>query len=101
VNFEHLAELARREEQAVASRRWEELIAIQKEQLELLEGLPKPLPREALGVLQLALARSRSTEQALFAGLAETQGLLERLRSGRRAIGAYRANRRSRIDAHA
>jgi hypothetical protein len=101
VNFEQLAELARREEAAVESRRWEELITIQKEQMALLDALPDVLPREALIVLENALGRCRTTQQSLFAGLAETKGVMERLRSGRRAIGAYRSNRSSRIDARA
>jgi hypothetical protein len=101
VNFEQLAELARREEAAVESHRWAELIAIQHEQIAFLEALPQPLPPEALPVLEHALERCRTTQQSLFAGLAETQGLMERLRSGRRGISAYRANRRSKLDAHA
>ena len=101
MNVEHFVELARREQEAVESRRWVELIAIQKEQRALLAALPTSLPREALTALEHALDRCRATQQTLFAGLAETQGMLERLRSGRRALGAYRTNRRSKLDAHA
>lgn len=99
MNLEHFTELARREEEAVESRSWEELIAIQKEQLELLDSLPETLPTEALVGLELALERCRGTQQQLFASLAETQGILERLRAGGRALGAYTSNRRSKVDA--
>jgi hypothetical protein len=99
VNLEQLAELSRQEEEAVEGRRWEDLIAIQRDQMLFLESLPNSLPREALEVLEHALVRSRTTQQSLFAGLAETQGVMERLRSGSRAIGAYRTNRRSKVDA--
>jgi hypothetical protein len=93
-SLERLVELARREEEAVESRRWEELLAIQDEQLELLAAVRGTLTAEARPVLELALARSLATEKALFGSLAETQGIIERLRAGRRAIGAYRSSRR-------
>ena len=83
------------------SRRWEELIAIQQEQLELLESLPDSPPREARRALENALERCRSTQQLLFGSMAETQGLMERLGAGRRAIGSYRTTRRGKVDAHA
>jgi hypothetical protein len=101
VNLDRFTELARREEEAVEGRNWEELIAIQKEQLELLASLPDALPREALTGLEQALDRCRNTQQLLFSSLAETQGILERIRAGGRALGAYTSNRRSRVDARA
>ncbi len=101
MSFDYLAELLDREEQAVESRRWEALIEIQQQQLELLNSLPDSLPREALALLERALERCRSTQQLLFASLAETQGLLERLRAGRRAMSSYRTNRRGSVDARA
>lgn len=99
MSFDRFTELARREEEAVESRNWEELIAIQKEQLELLDSLPDALPGEALTGLEQALERCRGTQQLLFASLAETQGVLERIRAGGRALGAYTSNRRSKVDA--
>ncbi|HWB23158.1 MAG TPA: hypothetical protein VG652_09750 [Gaiellaceae bacterium] len=101
MNLERLAELSRQEEAAVEGRRWEDLLAIQKEQLLFLESLPNSLPREALEVLQHALVRCSTTQQSLFAGLAETKGVMERLRSGSRAIVAYGSNRGSKVDARA
>ena len=98
MNYELLAELARREEHAVNNHNWEELIAIQKEQLDLLESLPDTPPREALAVLEQALECCRTTQQSLFASLAETQGIMERLGAGRRALGAYTTNQRSKLD---
>ena len=89
MNYELLAELARREEEAVKSRNLEDLIAIQAEQLELLQSLPETPPREAQAVLEQALASCRNTQQSLFASLAETQGILERLGTGRRALDGY------------
>ena len=99
MNYDLLAELARREEQAVQSRDWEELIAIQAEQLELLDSLPETPPREAQAVLEHALECCRSTQRSLFASLAETQGIMERLGTGRRALGGYTTDRRSTLDA--
>jgi hypothetical protein len=101
VTFDQLAELVRREEEAVDGRRFDELIAIQQEQLELLDALPDELPREALPLLEQALARCLSTQQSLFASLAETKGIIERLRAGRRAIGGYTTNQRGKVDARA
>jgi hypothetical protein len=101
MNLERLVELAREEKRAVESRRWEALLAIRAEQHAILEGLRGQLSADARPILELALARSQATEKALFASLAETQGILERLRAGRRAIHGYRRSNRAGIEVRA
>jgi hypothetical protein len=101
MSLDRLAELAIREEAAVASRRWDALHAIQAEQRDLLDSLPEPLPGEARTQLELALSRSRATQRSLFAMLAETQGIIERLRAGRRTVGAYGLRRLSDLETRA
>ena len=101
MSLERLAELASEEERAVESRRWEVLLAIRAEQHTILEGLRGRLAVDARPVLELALSRSRATEKALFASLAETQGIIERLRAGRRAIHGYRRSNRVGIEVRA
>ncbi len=91
MSLERLAELARREEEAVAGRRWEELIEIRAEQQELLASMRGRHDASARPVLEAALARALATERALIASLAETQGAIERLRAGRRAVRGYDA----------
>jgi hypothetical protein len=98
---ERLAGLAAREEAAVASRRWTELLEIQDEQRAVLDALPRELPSGAQPVLELALSRIGTTQRALFAALAETKGTIERLRSGRRAVGAYATRSRSGLETEA
>ena len=82
-------ELTAREEAAVAGRRWDELLEIQAQRREAIEGLPARLPAEARPALERALARAGATESALVAAMAETKGTIERLRGGRRVVGAY------------
>jgi hypothetical protein len=93
-----LAELAEREEVAVAGHRWDELLAIQDERRDLLAGLQRPLPLEARPVLERALARSQATEQFLVGSLVEAKGAIARISQGRRAIGAYGAGSGTRVD---
>jgi hypothetical protein len=95
---DELDRMAAREAEALAGRRWEELAGIQDERHALLESLPRPLPAAARPVLERALAVSISTQQALQASMAETKGAIERLRGGRRAIGAYGMGRSSSLD---
>jgi hypothetical protein len=88
-------ELVAREEAAVAGRRWDELLEIQAERRQALDDLPENLPQEARPTLERALARSEATRQALVAAMAETKGTIERLRSGRRVVGAYHRSGRA------
>lgn len=83
-------ELVAREEAAVAGRRWNELLEIQEERRGLLDSLPQQLPPEARPTLERALERSEATRGVLLGALAETKGAIERLRGGRRTVGAYR-----------
>jgi len=101
MSLERLAELAREEEQAVEGRRWETLLAIRAEQHAILEGLRGRLAADARPVLELALARSHATEKTLFSSLAETQGIIERLRAGQRAIRGYRRPQGAGIEVRA
>jgi len=101
VDLDRLAELARAEEQAVASRRWHELLAIQDEQRQLLDALPTPLPAEVKPFLEQALTRVGVTQSALLGALAETKGKIERLGTGRRTVGAYGIRSISELDATA
>lgn len=96
-----LEELDAREEIAVAGHRWDELLAIQTERRGLLDALPRTLPVAAKPMLERALARSQATERLLLGSLAETKGAIERLRGGRRAIGAYGAGGRLPRPTHA
>lgn len=99
MSWEHLAVLAEREEVAVAGRRWDELLAIQDERRELLDGLEGPLPAEARPVLERALARSQATQQLLLGSIAEAKDAMARVARGRRAMGAYGGGRSGRLDA--
>jgi hypothetical protein len=94
-------ELAERERLAVASARWDEVVALHGERQRLIAALPQPLPRSARPVLERALETSLATERALVAALAETKGTLERLRGGRRAVVAYGGRRAAALDARA
>lgn len=98
---ESLDELAVREAAAVDGRRWDELVAIQDERHDLLLGLPQPLPASCRPVLERALAASLATQDALAGPMAETKGAIERLRGGRRALGAYGAGRRNSLERRA
>jgi hypothetical protein len=88
-------ELAAREEAAVAGRRWDELLEIQAERRRVLDSLPARLPQDARPVLERALARSQATAGVLEAAMAETKGTIERLRGGRRVVGAYQRSGRA------
>ena len=94
-------ELADRERIAVASARWDEVVAIHAERSDLVASLPQPLPAAARPLLERALETSLATERALVAALAETKGTLERLRGGRRAAVAYGGRRAAALDARA
>jgi hypothetical protein len=85
-----LDELAEREAAAVAGRRWNDLLLIQDERRAAIDARPASLPREARPTLERALARAEQTRGALVAGLAETKAAIERLRGGRRVVGAYK-----------
>jgi anti-sigma factor RsiW len=87
--FANLDDLGVREAAAIAGARWDELVDIQSERQRLLGSLPAPPPPEAKPALERALARTRETQQALVAVMAETKGTLERLQGGRRALNAY------------
>lgn len=87
-------ELVAREEAAVAGRRWDELLEIQAERRQAFDDLPENLPQEARPVLERALARSQATAAVLVAAMAETKGTIERLRGGRRVVGAYQRSGR-------
>lgn len=88
-------ELVAREEAAVAGRRWDELLKIQAERRAIIDALPARLPQEAKPALERALARSEATRRILVAAMAETKGTIERLRSGRRVVGAYQRSGRA------
>jgi hypothetical protein len=101
MSWTSLAELAEREEQAVADHRWDDLLEIQDERRGVLAGLEQPLPAEARPALERALERSNATQQALVGAMAETKGAIGRLGQGRRAIGAYGAGATGRLEARA
>ncbi|HEX7083920.1 MAG TPA: hypothetical protein VF186_07375 [Gaiellaceae bacterium] len=90
VSWRALDELAEREEAAVAGRRWNDLLLIQAERRAVLDALPASLPAEARPTFERALARAEQTRGTLMAGLAETKSAIERLRGGRRVVGAYK-----------
>jgi len=89
VSLARLVELAREEQKAVAERRWETLVEIRAEQHLLLRGLAGRLSSDALPALELVLDRCAATEKLLSERLAETQRIIERLRTGRRAVRGY------------
>jgi hypothetical protein len=91
-----LLELLEHERAAVEGRRFEALAEIKAAELALLRSLQGRLDPGDLPALERALARSRETETALVAGLAETQGVIERLRTGRRAVSGYAQGPRAR-----
>ncbi|HVV58518.1 MAG TPA: flagellar protein FliT [Gaiellaceae bacterium] len=95
MSWELFDELAAREETAVAGRRWDELLEIQAERRRVLDALPADLPQEAKPTLERALARSQETAAVLVAAMAETKGTIERLRGGRRVVGAYQRSGRA------
>jgi anti-sigma factor RsiW len=97
--IEELDELNGREAAAVAGRRWDELVEVQAARQMLVRQLPQPLPASARPALERGLRSSRATEQALVAVMAETKGTLERLRQGRRTVGAYTASPQAALDA--
>jgi hypothetical protein len=101
VSWQGLEELARRERDAVAAERWDDLLALQDDRRRLLATLDSPLPPEAKSVLELALAQSRATEQALQVGLGPAAEILAGLRRGRRMVAAYGAGRRGSLEARA
>ena len=92
--WELLGALARAQEAAVAGRRWDELLEIQATMHAVLADVSEPAPESAREVLEEAYRSSRMAEEMLFGSLAERKGLLERLRAGRRAVGAYALNSR-------
>ena len=98
--WERIAVLARAVVQAAAGRRWDEILELQAEQQQLLAGLP-PADPAARGALDQALAATLEGEQLIAGAFAERKAQLERLRGGRRAIGAYSRARRSSLDARA
>ena len=61
----------------------------------IIDALPARLPQEAKPALERALARSEATRRILVAAMAETKGTIERLRSGRRVVGAYQRSGRA------
>lgn len=89
-DWELVGALARAQESAVAGRRWDELLEIQATMHAVLADAG-PAPESAREILEQAYRSSRSAEQMLFGSLAERKGVLDRLRAGRRAIGAYGA----------
>jgi Flagellar protein FliT len=90
-----LADLALRERELVAEERWDDLLALQTERQQLIDSLPRPLPRQARSALVTARLQSRETEQALQTAMARTGSELATLRRGRRVVGAYRAAART------
>lgn len=98
---EELEELNERESAAVAGHRWGELAELQAERQGLIARLPRPLPAAARVPLERALASSQVAERSLTAALAETKGTLERLRRGRRVVGAYAGPARSGLETRA
>jgi hypothetical protein len=92
-DWELVGALARAQESAVAGRRWDELLEIQATMHAVLADAGSA-PESAREILEKAYESSRSAERMLFGSLAERKGLLERLRSGRRAAAAYALNSR-------
>jgi hypothetical protein len=101
VSWQGLEELARRERNAVAAERWDDLIALQDDRRRLLATLESPLPPEAKSVLELALEQSRATEEALQVNLQAAGEILAGLRRGRRMVAAYDPGRRGSLEARA
>jgi hypothetical protein len=100
-DWDRVLDLARAQETAAAGRRWDDLLEIQATLHALLQSAGPP-PAEARHALEEAYAASKAAEQVLFGALAERKGLLERLRDGRRALGAYAGSpARAALDAQA
>ena len=78
-----LVELAAAQEAAAADGRWDDLLELQER---LREALAEPHPRDEL---EEAHRRTEATGRLLTGALVERQSVLERLRVGRRAVGAY------------
>ena len=101
MSWQHLAELAVREQRLVEAEAWEELLEVQAERRQLIARLPSPAPLDALGILVTAREQARATAAALERAMAETGQQLDVLRRGRSAVRAYGGGERSGLDAHA
>ena len=100
MSLARLVELAELEQQAVSGHRWEALEEIRAEQRQILEAARGRLTTDDRAALEFALGRSRESERALFASLAETQGIIERMRAGRRRC-AYAGSGRAALELRA
>ena len=101
MSWQHLAELAVREQQFVEAGDWVELLEVQAERERLIATLPSPPPLDAYGILVTAREQARATAAALERALAETGQQLEVLRRGRSAVRAYGGGEYTGLDARA
>ena len=89
LDVEQLVALAGAQELAASEGRWDDLLDVQQELQAVLSGAAGPQPESAREALEEARRRTAATEQLLVGAIVERQGVLERLRVGRRAISAY------------
>jgi hypothetical protein len=89
IDVEQLVALAGAQELAASEGRWGDLLDVQQALQALLSSAVEPQPESAREALEEARRRAAATEQLLVGAIVERQGVLERLRVGRRAIGAY------------
>jgi len=98
--WERVAELGAAQVAAVTAGRFDELVALQREQRALLATVGR-VPVDAEPLLAAALACADEAERILRGAIVERKGLLERIRLGRRTLGAYGAPRPASLERHA